>query len=312
MIYREIQDDSNQHRVACIRRCRRCLHDWSPRLRRPPLALQTGIINRNNNQHELVSLYRGSIPFFLLSVAVQLWCRQLGLRPFRSAHLWRVDDPRDGPGSNRGRTFPRRRILSDAIRGQRHYASLLFRFRWFHPWNCHGKLHEWRSRTGKFDPKGNIQTSQSYAFDSGQARLNSRLCHWKKSHIQGSARWLVLATYPRGFRSPPRCKLFCFFFIFCFSFLQLNFYVLYSISFEAFIRSNTRWPNYKEWCQSWTELSYELRPSLAIVTVKTMSKDSQRPAYITRLWNSTFSAEALKSLSRPCLSLVSYVQLIHN
>jgi hypothetical protein len=87
---------------------------------------------------------------------------------------------------------------------------------------------------------------------------------------------------------------------------------LYSISFEAFIRSNTRWPNYKEWCQSWTELSYELRPSLAIVTVKTMSKDSQRPAYITRLWNSTFSAEALKSLSRPCLSLVSYVQLIHN
>ena len=154
----EIQDDSNQHRVACIRRCRRCLHDWSPRLRRPPLALQTGIIiNRNNNQHELVSLYRGSIPFFLLSVAVQLWCRQLGLRPFRSAHLWRVDDPRDGPGSNRGRTFPRRRILSDAIRGQRHYASLLFRFRWFHPWNCHGKLHEWRTAV-----RGNLTLKETF------------------------------------------------------------------------------------------------------------------------------------------------------
>ena len=161
------------------------LHDWSPSLRRPLLAFQTGIINKNNNQHELVCI----VGQFHCSQTLVPY--QLGLRPFRSAHLWRVNDPRDGPGSNRGRTFSRRRILSDAIRGQRHYASLLFRFRRFHPWNCHGKLHEWRSRTRKFDAKGNIQTSQSYAFDSGQARLNSRLCHWKKSHIHGSARWLA-------------------------------------------------------------------------------------------------------------------------
>jgi hypothetical protein len=151
MIYSEIQDDSNQHRVAYIRRCLRCLHDWSPRLRRPLLAFQTGIINKNNNQHELVCI----VGQFHCSQTLVSY--QLGLRPFRSAHLWRVNDPRDGPGSNRGRTFSRRRILSDAIRGQRHCASLLFRFRRFHPWNCHGKLHEWRTAV-----RGNLTLKETF------------------------------------------------------------------------------------------------------------------------------------------------------
>jgi hypothetical protein len=71
-----------------------------------------------------------------------------------------------------------------------------------------------------------------------------------------------------------------------FLFLYISIFILFTFFFffslEVFIRSNTRWMNCGEWCLNWTELSFELRPSWAIATVKTMSKDSQRPAYTIR------------------------------
>ena len=50
----EVPDDSDQHGVACVRWCRRRVHDWPPRVRRTPLALETGnntIINMNYRHH---------------------------------------------------------------------------------------------------------------------------------------------------------------------------------------------------------------------------------------------------------------------